>query len=467
MNKCIMKRLKSICMAACVGIGLIQIYYALLWAFQNGTNIQDFYDTAIYMENAVLQSGDGWRLMGYSVVLRPFLAMQDMLGDYFIIPLYIVQALISLLCFAQGFKTFGRIVSGKEIKYVSMLLPAVYILTVPIVWQMQFAVLPDALCVALVVLLFSKLAECMWDSENMHWDSMLIILGCLLMLSMLHRHYFYGAFLLGAVCGLIVLFRSIHKKYRRKENFLLAGSLILCIFISAGLSVSVNSKMHNEESYVEYSLAADLWDGFIYPNIREDYSYYPETVREVLPVECVEQYGDFYERYMTYIAPVIAEASPENTEKIFIQMVETGIAIHKEEMVTGLCKEGISYALLPVAMIKYMYFNGNSLYGHNLVKMYETNPDLTLDYMHIGMNGFAVVSVLGILMYAAEFVSNKSARYNRVLILLYGILGIMVMMLPFMILTVIRFDYRYGLFPAFIWGTMALLSIYETENKTV
>lgn len=467
MNKNFAKNLKNICMAVCVGIGAVQVCYALLWAFQNGTDIQDFYDTSIYIENALLMNNDGWRLPAYSLFVRVFLDMQGSLGDCYLVLLYLTQVTISLLCFAGGCKTLAELLYDKKVSYVKMFLPAGYILTIPIVWQMQFAVLPDALCVAITVLMVSKLATCLWKYRKAQWDAFLVILGCLCLLGVMHRHYFYGATLFCVACSLILLIRNVNKKYRCKEGMIAAGALFVCVIVTAVVTVSAASKYEKDENYVTYSLAADLLDSFVYPNIREDYQHYPGEVHEILPKEYVEEYGDNYERYMIYIASHIEEADSGAADRLYLQMVKTGISLHGKEIASKFIKEAVAYHFLPFAMVKYMYFNGNSLYGHNLMKMYEATPKLTVDYMHTGMIGFGVISLLGIITCVADAIVQKDKRKHLIRILLFSALNIFTITLPIMLLNVLRFDYRYGLVTVFVWGSLALLSIWNNSKKDI
>lgn len=465
MNKSVTKWPGIISRAVCLGIFGVQLVYALVWAFRNGNNIQDFYDTAIYIKSAVTMSGDGWRLLGYSVILHLFLGMQQWLGDSYVVPLYLMQGCVSLLCFAQGCKTFAELWLQKKISYNKMLFPALYILTLPVIWQMQFAVLPDALCLALTVLLFSKMAECLWDYRTLRWDAVLIMLGCLLMIGILHRHYFYGAVLLCFISVMIMLLRSCKKKYRTRESFLMAGITLVCVSITAVLSFTMNAKGIENENYAKYSLTADMWDTFVYPNIQEDYAQYPQTVKDVLPQAYVDEYGSYYEYNMSYIASVIENADPDHAEEIYLEMIQTGLSLHGKEKAVGMAKEGISYVLFPAGMIKYMYFNGNSLYGHNIMKMYETAPKLTIDYMHIGMNGLGIVTVLGLLMFVMNMISDKKHYIHKAHVLLYCALGVFVFICPVMIFSMIGFDYRVGIFSAFIWAMLALLNQYERQEK--
>lgn len=465
MNKSVKKWSGIAIRAVCLGIFGVQLVYALLWAFYNGNNIQDFYDSALYIKSAVTMAGDGWRLIGYSAILHVFMGMQQGLGDYYVVPLYLTQAGVSLLCFTWGCKTLAELWLKRTVSYRTMLLPALYILTLPVVWQMQFAVLPDAFCIALAVLLFSKLAECVWDVKSLRWDAALVLLGCLLMTGLLHRHYFYGELLLCCVCVLFVLVRAGKKKYRTKESFLLAGIIMVCVCVTAVISCTVNAKGLTNSQYAKYSLTADMWDAFVYPNIQADYSQYPQNVKDALPQTYVDEYGSYYEYNMSYIAPAVESADPDNAEAIYMQMVQTGLSLHGREKAIGLAKEGIAYVLFPAGMIKYMYFNGNSLYGHNIMKMYETAPKLTIDYMHIGMNGLGLITLFGVFIFVSNIISDRKQNVRKVYVLLYCALGICAMVCPAMLFNMIGFDYRFGIFSAFVWAVFALLNVYESREK--
>ena len=45
MNNKVKKWFRLSIMAICTGIGMVQLIYAIIWAFQNGNNVQDFFDS--------------------------------------------------------------------------------------------------------------------------------------------------------------------------------------------------------------------------------------------------------------------------------------------------------------------------------------------------------------------------------------------------------------------------------------
>ena len=135
---------------------------------------------------------DGWHLVGYSCLLKIFMLFEGALGNGYIILLYIFQAITSLLCFAAGYQSISRHLFDCTISYSKAILPAIYILTLPVVWQMQFAVLPDALCLSLIVLVMAKLLENIAETKEINIYSYFVILGSGLLIGILEHHYFYG-----------------------------------------------------------------------------------------------------------------------------------------------------------------------------------------------------------------------------------------------------------------------------------
>ncbi len=456
----ILKWIRISCMAICAGIFFVQLVYAFLWSANNGNNIQDFYDTSIYLGNATLLKSDGWRLIGYSLFVRLFMLTEGILGSYYVILLYVSQVIISLLCYAQGCKTLVKLLFEKDIQLKWMLVPATYIVTIPVIWQMQFAILPDAVCMAITVLLFSILGECLWSYKSFLWKKLLVEGGLLLLLGFLHRHYFYAGILLTIMVLLIVLLRSMKRKYRNKEVLFTVLVMVGCVSATSVVSCIGNAVIPKAGTYATYSASADLWKRFVYPDIYENYPHYTERIVAIIPDYVAKACDEHYEYYMNSLIPMIENMNPEDAESICFEVARIGFALHREEMIKGSVKEGISYAFMPLAMEKYMYNNGNSLYGYNFTRMYDVCPNIASDYMHIGMNGFCLLSMFGALMCIMEFWVDKKHNRSRFLTLAYCAGNIICVTIPIMFFAIMKFDYRIGLFSVFIWGMVTLINIF-------
>ena len=459
------KWFKLIGVAILAGIGMVQLVYAVAWAIGNGNNVQDFYDTGLYLANAEKLTCDGWRLIGYSYILRFFMLFKGILGDSYVILLYVAQVVISVVCFAGGFCSIKYMLLGEKITLGKACIPAIYIVTIPVIWQMQFAILPDAISLSLVVLLFAKMSEVFCDYKKFRWDCYLVIVGCLLMLGVMHRHYFYGAILMVLAEAVILLIRFLIKKYRTAKMF--SG---MCIVIAMAVLVpiavkEVNERVPQEGLYATYSIETDLWSRFVYPNLARDHSEYSERVTAIVNDYAVAVCAGTYEYYMNSIGPMIEINNPEEASEIYLEMVETGWMLHEDEMKRGMAKEFVSYLFMPLSMVKYMYYSGVSLYGHNYTKMHEMSPILTADYMHISMIGFVVVSLIGCSMFLLWCISEKKVRVRSIFAGLRMTAVMLCITLPMMIFSVARFDYRIGLFSVFMWAGFALANICGQRSK--
>lgn len=455
MSKKLKKWTEIVAMAVVAGICLVQIIYAVLWAVRNGNNVQDFYDTAIYLNNALTMKSDGWRLIGYSCFLKLFLPLEE----NYAIPVYLVQCIVSLLCYAQMARSCGKFLGGLQIPFFKALIVAVYLITIPVIWQMQYSILPDALCLSFSVLLCSALMECWSAKDKISPYVWAMMGGSLFILGILEQHYFYGGCLLVGMNLIIWFILFLKKKNRnRKIGTVLIGVLLILLIIPI-LTGTVRKITLGTGAYASYSIEADLWKRFVYPNITEDYPYYSNEIHEILSEEDVEEYSGRYEYYMSGLLPQLEASGEEDVKDLCMEMVKTGWAVHKKELMVQSAKESISYALMPVAMIKYMYNNANSLYGYNYSRMYEVSAGLTADYMHVGMNGFFVVCLLGMLMVCLQTMNQKKLRKPMFKTVVWGMVTATCITFPAMIFSFARFDYRVGLFSAFIWAVISMMVI--------
>ncbi len=463
----IVNRLRLIVMAVLAGIGIVQVILAVAWAVGNGSHMQGFYDSSVYLSNAVNGGSDGWRLAGYACVIKLFMLLKGILKEYYVIGIYLFQVAVSLFCFAEGFRCVAVYLFYKKVSFKKALLFAGYIVTIPIVWQMQFAILPDAICLALTVLVFAQLIKLFGTKEGFRWTALLVIGVSFLLLGVFHRHYLYGALAMTCVGAFILLIRQIKKSYRNRKTLLTALLLMLGIVVFPMITEKINQAVPRNGSYATYSMAADLWKRFVFPDLHENYPHYTERITAILPDYATEVCDEYYEYYMNSIGVMIELAKPEEAESIYFEMARIGFALHRQDMIKSAVKEATGYCFIPFAMEKYMYNNGNSLYGHNYIKMYDCNPKLTAVYMHVGMNGFVVLAVLGCVMFLVEGISYKKLCKKRMLSLGWCALSIGTVTAPMMIFAVAKFDYRIGLFSVFVWAVFAMASIYKAEEEEI
>lgn len=463
MSKKLTGWLRFAALAVWTGIFMVQFIYAVIWAIQNGNNIQDFYDTAVYLQSAKELTGDGWHLLGYACILRWFQGLKGIMGDSYVIVLYLVQTLCSVAVFTYGVKVVSKVIWNHNLLWQQAGVIAVYLVTLPVIWQLQFALLPDAFCLALLVLLFSQLLLLLFQHKILRWERMWIICGICLLLGIMHYHSFYAATGLIFLAVAILLVKQVRQKYRSRNGILAAVFLVVILGLTTLIGTGVNESIPKAEPYAKHTVVTELWSRFVFPHLQEDYAFYSEEVKQVFPEEVLLRGSQYYEFYLSEVIPYIETQAGENTSAICTEMVIASYQLHRNEAIKSLIKESIAYGFIPVFMEKYMYENSGSLYGHNLMKMWEKAPELTVDYMHISMNGFLIVCCLGILLLLFEWISGKKRLRHAIKAVVTGILCMMGVIVPMMFFSFEKFDYRIGLFSFFIWGVMTVSLIMGQE----
>lgn len=462
MNKKIQKK---VYIAIFAGVASIQLIYALCWSFKNINCIQNFYDTSIYLESAISGAGDGWRLLGYSTIIRIFMQLDVLVGQKYIIFIYLFQVLCSLLCYAYGFLRITKVLYGKSVSFINALLISTYVITIPIIWQMQFAILPDALCMCLVVLLFTALTNILNINGKFVYGNILIVGGSLLLLGVLQYHYFYGALCLMLIAIIAYLVCIICRKNYKKINLWTILILMALIITCPLCTNAVNKTVPKSVTYATHSIEAEFLRRFVYPNLVENYAHYTERITCIIPEYVAEICDDNLEYYYNSIGPMIENNNPAEAEEIYFELARIGYALHKREIINEGVKEAVAYTLMPIAMEKYMYSNGDSLYGHNYSKMYNVAPRLSADYMHIGMNGFMLVCIIGGIIWILEAIKEKRITIIYCLKMAWGLVAIWCVTFPQMLFSVSKFDYRIGLFSVFIWSIFAVGNICGKRLK--
>ena len=459
------KKIKYALMAVCSGILIVQCVYAVIWMLYNLNDIQAFNETIKYMELANTLKGDSWYLLGYPAFLKLFIFLERIIGDYYVVLIYLVQVAVSYICFAYGCKVMAEIFYQKQIKLKRVLLPAAYILTVPIVWQMQFALLPDALCLAMLVLVSALITESIRKYRKLCVGKVICLFVIIILLGVFERHYFYAALLM-MLCGmLIVLMRAIKNHIKEIKIYITVTVILLSVCIMPVIMNVLNQVCVSEDSDVIYSVELDLWERFVYPNIVFDYAYYTPEIKSALTEETCVAGSEYWEYYRTKIASEIQQNAGKDAKHLYGEMVRISYAVHRGDIISQTVKESIAYILIPVAMEKYMYHNANSLYGYNVTRMYEQCPKITMDFLHVGMNGFVIVWVLGVLLFLLKLFQKRENAGRSIAVIAYYFCMIICGTVPIMLFSIAKFDYRIGLFSVYIYGAVSVLSIFESIIK--
>lgn len=438
---------------------VIQLGLAIAWAVMNLNTTQEFYETGIYVNSLIERTNDGWHLPGYSVMMLVIRKCFGFVKERYVLGIYAIQILFSWFCLTEAVRSLIKVFARRNLSYKYAVWAGLYILTIPMVWQMQLAILPDAMCLAATVILFAKLLELNQDSKVFRWDCFYVMAGALLLTGTFHRYYFYGCTMLVAAFWLINVLRRIFKAKEVNANWKTSLFMPLILTITIVVSCLYPFTIGISGQYPSYSLTADIMRRTVVPYLTETSKHYDDSLKEHVTRQMIKEHENSEIGFYTFIAPEIEEKLGDESKTVYQKMIHKSILINGKSIAKDLAKELAAYVATPVSFVKYIYNSGNSRFGYNLTRMLGKSPILTLRYMMFGTNGMSLIVLLSMMLGLAESILSKKAGKS----LLYKV-GIMLMSLilvtvPQMLFATNRTDYRIGLFALLVWllGAVSLI----------
>lgn len=445
---------------------VLQLCLAIWWTISCGFGTNGFYETDKYINLAQEGLGSDMFLYGYVSLIR--FAMK--LGAIFKCPyegfIYFIQLAVTFISFAETIKNVSRSRTVKELPKVNVCLGACFIMTIPVIWHLQFRILPDAICLSLTVLIASKLYALFFNPGKFQWDVLYILAGGLILLGITDRHYFYAVILMTVFTCLLIFIRQIWKKLRCKQNAAIAGLTIVIILFSAFISdktISISVKQTTQKE-ATYSLSRELLNRFVYPYLPDAYNSIseenkefvtdPETGKNIISSKSMRFTYDYMNS--KFIPKLEEYVGKEKSAEIYREMADVIFTGNTRTIVKKTLKELISYELMPFAMPRYIYDNADSFYGSELYDFWGENPVCGDIYMKSGMNGFLLAAAFLLVVTIGSVIVDKSRRLAIIRKALVVLSGLFVFNFTMCILSVQKFDYRIGAFSVCIWGLMFL-----------
>ncbi len=442
-----------------LGAFLVQIILAFIWAWNNFFTVQEFYETNLYFSSVLERQGDGWNLRGYPLLLEAMQALFHFSWIRYYVVIYILQVVFSWICFSGSVMSFVKIFMHRQMSPFYALLLGAYVLTIPVVWQMQFALLPDALCLAAVCVLFSRGLELVYDPGSFHWDFLYVMAGTLILTGLFERHYFYGA----AIWCVIIYLHYILKRraglreveeiererkkvtdgvnivelYKKRTRGPVRKTLIFYPMVCVLVCIVVIAFLHAERMGVEnrYNIVADFMNRAVLPYAENTERFYDEELQ-------------------------VCVAEPETA----LALCKEAFELHGSDIVLRLAKEGAGHVFAPFSIVKYMHQGGNSKFGYNYSRMWEDTPVLTRNYFYVGNHGALMVVLAGLVTGIVTCIKNKELRCRFAKLLLLPIAAILVITFARVIFSTISIDYRDSLFAQCIWVITAVTMIVPCIN---
>ena len=218
-----------------------QALTAIVWGIANIASIQPFAQTQNYLSVKECLQTVGYDSVGYAYFIVACRVLQRITRIPFYAVAYLLQMMLCNGFIHSGCAAFIRGTTGKKAPHGSVALVTVLILTNPFMWQMVFAMLPDALAFSLVIygignaFLFVKTI-----GKGRNFSFAFANLFSLFLLLYLQRYSFYvciGCTFVICFAGLIKIL--IKKEARDEDNlarelvfaFGMAGMLALALFV--------------------------------------------------------------------------------------------------------------------------------------------------------------------------------------------------------------------------------------------
>ncbi len=447
---------------------LFQVFLAVTWAFSSIRSVQEFYETDIYIQSIVRRTTDGWHLPGYSVLLFCVRRLFGFSEQGSVLGMYLLQTAFSLYCFTEALRSVVLIMTKRNLKYGYAFLAAVYIVTNPMIWQMQFALLPDAMCLAATVILFAKLLELCRPENSFRLYCLYVVTGSLLLTGTFEYHYFYAGVLLTAAMTIVAVIRLWKQKARRREAYKVLFLTPLIVVLVGLIAVFYPAFIGIDGEYPKYSLTTDFMHRAVLPYFEKTHENYSEEIQIYLTEEMVTAACAGERAFYTDFLSELEQSAGEDAGHLYRKMISETLRMNMKDVSLRMGKEMTGYLLAPVSFVKYTYHSGNARFGYNLSRMWEGQPKLANAYAIIGTNGMCIFVLAALGIGCAELLIKKDGV--KPVLSAFGVMltANILVTLPKMIFAPIQIDYRVGLFSLSIWMIAALslfLKKYVSEEK--
>lgn len=210
-----------------------QAIAALVWGFANIASIQPFEQARNYLSVDECLRTAGYDSVGYAYFISACRVLQRITRIPYFAVAYIFQFIICNSFIHKGCAAILRALKGKKVSGGRVAMVTVFIITNPFLWQMIFALLPDALAFSLTLygignaFLYAKNI-----GKEKSFPFAFATVFALFVLLYLQRFSFYvclGCIFVFAVAGLIKL---LIKKEMRKGEYLIRN-LIYIVIVAA------------------------------------------------------------------------------------------------------------------------------------------------------------------------------------------------------------------------------------------
>lgn len=448
------------CKLLLIGFG-VQIVLGLCWMVANMGQVQQFGDTAHYLEASKTFIGNGYRGILYPLLIMLAQGMEQLVRIPYHCFLYLLQLTMGFfaawhLLDAVGVKEKYRLCYGSLV-----------MLTVPMAMQCHLAVLPDSL------------GASFWLLEWAHAIRILRGKDCIKVVNVIKlcTYYVLGVCLLpeflitGALSVLAVLVRGGVCCWKSGEKRHLLRLVAIGFFFFGGVSIVATAGGGERRSAGSIIASRFAWSYTI-----EDYGFWREEIWEYIPRESVNSlasYADSIDRIVE--KELIANVGEERAEELLLSMAEVSFRRHTKENLVEILWDVYGYGFAPWVLQEQLAGKGYEAYsGRNYEIMRMHTPGLAGYYMNYGCFFFVAGVLLATLLQLLKWLQNVSlSREGRTIdrknvgknttVLL--VIGAMVPVLYYSMQGAGMMDYKRTVGVTLLWVVWILKSKEENEQQ--
>lgn len=424
---------------------VVQIVLGICWMVMNFPYIQNFGESALYVEISKTLICDEYEGILYPVLILLARGIEEI----FPIPYHCIMYLLQLsVAFTAGYR-FLKVVGLKG--KAQRIFGAFALLTFPMAMQCHLAVLPDSLVASCMLLLLTFGLQILLGGQSFSATEFAKVLTFWLLTALLQPEYLY----LGAVPVAVLLMYGIAKAWKNSAKRILYYVILIGAF--AGMILSVESLTQVEGYYgrTHRSLNSALASRFTWSRVCREYELWPEEVKQCLTWEealHIDYYADHMDRILG--RTLEAKLGVERAEELLGEIARIGWRQHRHIILHDIGWDVVGYTVSPMVIQRQLMGKAYDSYtGRNYDIMRAETPLIATYYLNYGCWWFAVGFVVVIFVQLLILLHEKRSFWKAGMVT--ALFGWMLTVCGVVVYYTMRgagmMDYKKGLLVTLLW----------------
>ena len=396
-----------------------QIFLGFFWIFRNIAAVPDFGDTLEYLELSSTFAPDEYRPILFPVILRIVQDSASRMGLPYQTLLYILQLAVSF-CAVFSAVFYASKHTGTRLRILASIFFTAYLCSLPMIAWFNCAVLTDSFALSALIFMLLGLTVYVREEKN----GPILWIGILLMYviqALMRSDRTYSALVMILICILIRAIRGAIRKSRdrkeadpdrtawnaenmgsdarKKETGIWRVFLLPLIMTAASvlLIMCVNhaTQVPGSKGRVSTDASFIMLDRVVWPNMRRNYQYFPDEIKEVISPEEAKEFDVHNNNVMYQLAPLVeSRVGKEKASEYYRTMAKIVWEHDRQKVIKDIAGTIGAFIILPQAEVlsrhKMLSMNTN----WNIHCMSSVNKPLTNFMYSYYLNSFCVVFCL-------------------------------------------------------------------------